>query len=74
MCIARTEPLVYPEYPKPTNVKYIWEIDPGFYVYADETENFSDNIYSSIEGATTALNHYADWLNTPPPEGVDYGT
>lgn len=61
MVVARTEPVVIDEYPKMVE-QYIWEIAKGFYVYADETENFSDNVYSSIESARIALNHYADWL------------
>lgn len=61
-CIARTQPIVYAEYPKVTAVKHVWEISEGFFVYADETENFSDNIYTSIHDAEVALNNYADWL------------
>ena len=69
MC-GKEYPLVHPEYPKCV-APNIWEIKSGFFVYADETGNFSDNIYTCIEDAQTALNAYGDWL-CKEPEGVIY--
>ena len=58
-------------YPRATAVKHVWEIEEGFFVYSDETENFSDNIYTSMHDAEIALNAYGDWL-CKEPEGVIY--
>ncbi len=62
--IPRTVPIVVPEYPKCV-ATHIWEIDPGFFVYSDETENFSDNIYCSIEEAQASLDYYCECLSQP---------
>ena len=69
-CIARTQPIEVSEYPKHTTVKHVWEISEGFFVYSDETENFSDNIYTSIHDAEVALNAYGDWLCYGPDEST----
>lgn len=67
MCIACSEPLVYSKYPFYLGNK-IWEVSEGFFVYADEADNFSDNIYTSVHDAEVALNNYADWLCYGPDE------
>jgi hypothetical protein len=64
-CIARDVPIEPQEYPKRV-ASYIWEISLGLFVFSDETENFSDNIYCSIEEAQAALNAYGEWLNQEP--------
>jgi hypothetical protein len=62
MPTARTEPIVYPEYPK--NVAtHIWEIAEEVFDFSDETENLSGGYYPSIEAAQDALKTYCYWLN-----------
>lgn len=60
--IARTEPIVHPEYPKCV-ATHIWEISEGVFDFSDETENFSGTQYPTIEAAQAALKEYCAWLN-----------
>lgn len=61
MCIARTEPIEYSEFPKKVG-DYIWQIGPGLFTFVDETENFNEFLYATLEDARIALKLYADWL------------
>ena len=61
MAVARTEPIVIPEFPKLV-APYIWEIRKGEFTFTDETEDYYEVTYSSIEDARIALKLYADWL------------
>ena len=60
--VARTEPIVHPEYPKCVGT-HIWEISEGVFDFTDETENFSGTQYPTIEAAQAALKEYCAWLN-----------
>ncbi len=62
MAIARTEPIVHPEYPKCVDT-HIWEISEGVFDFIDETENFFGGEYKSIEEAKAALEDYCAFLD-----------
>lgn len=62
MYIARKEPIVHPEYPKPTSVPHVWQLAPNIFTYSDQTDDLTYSLFNSIEDAEKALNEYAEWL------------
>lgn len=62
MATARTEPIVYPEYPKCV-ATHIWEISEGVFDFTDETQDFAGGEYKSIEEAKAAFEDYCAWLD-----------
>jgi hypothetical protein len=55
-----------PEYPKLV-AQYIWEMEPGWFTFTDETGQFNTILYPTIEDAQAVLNNYAAWLNQEKP-------
>lgn len=51
-----------PEYPKLV-APNIWEVEPGWFTFSDETERFHEIQYSIIEAAQQALDNHVYWLN-----------
>ena len=51
-------PVLYPVLVAP----YIWEISKGIYTFVDETEQFYEAEYQSIDAAQAGLKLYGDWL------------
>ena len=49
------------KYPKQV-APHIWEISKGEYTFIDETDNYYEITYATVEAAQSALKMYGDWL------------
>lgn len=65
MCIARTQPIEYPEYPKALEETHLFQMDVSNYAFEDETGFLLDG-YKSIEEAKAAYYSYFEWLTYGP--------